>query len=79
MMSGSSAAGESIPPHFQFQKSATSAKGEAIRIEMVRFLLPVEGIFGWGTKQEFPISFGLNSKGGMDDDDFFLSTLKKLS
>ena len=71
MMSGSSAAGESIPPHFQFQKSATSAKGEAIRIEMVRFLLPVEGIFGWGTKQEFPISFGLNSKGGMDDDEFF--------
>ena len=69
--SGSLAAGESIPPHFQFQTSATSAEGEAIRIEMVRFLLPVEGIFGWGTKPEFPISFGLNSKGGMDDDEFF--------
>jgi hypothetical protein len=58
-------------PHFQFQTSATSAEGEAIRIEMVRFLLPVEGVFGWETKQEFPISFGLNSKGGMDDDEFF--------
>ena len=77
MISGSSAAGESIPPHFQFQTSATSAEGEAIRIEMVRFLLPVEGIFGWGTKQEFPISFGLNSKGGWMMMNF-LSTSKKL-
>jgi hypothetical protein len=65
MISGSSVAGKSIPPHFQFQTSATSAEGEVIHIEMVRFLLPVECIFGWGTKQEFPISFGLNSKGGM--------------
>ena len=77
MISGSLAAGKSIPSHFQFQTSATSAEGEAICIEMVRFLLPVEGIFGWGTKQEFPISFGLNSKGGMDDDEF-LTTFKKL-
>jgi hypothetical protein len=62
MMTGSSAAGEAIPPHFQ---------GEAIRIEMIRYLLDVKGIFGWETEQEFPISIGLNSKGGMDDDDFF--------
>ena len=49
-----------------------------IRIEMIHFFLVVEGsTFGWGTKQEFPISFGLNSKGGMDDDEF-LTTFKKL-
>ncbi len=72
MMSGSSAAGEAIPPHFQFQTSATSADGEAIRIEMIRYLLAVKGIFGWGTEQDFPISNGLNSKGGiLDDNDFF--------
>ena len=71
MISGSSAAGEAIPPHFQFQTSATSAEGEAIRIEMIRYLLNVKGIFGWETEQEFPISIGLNSKGGMDDDNFF--------
>ena len=54
MISGSSAAGEAIPPHFQFQTSATSAEGEAIRIEMIRYLLNVKGIFGWETEQEFP-------------------------
>jgi hypothetical protein len=48
-----------------------SADREAIRIEMIRYLLAVKGIFGWGTEQDFPISFGLNSKGGMDDDEFF--------
>ena len=44
MITGSSAAGEAIPPHFQFQTSATSAEGEAIRIEMIRYLLDVKGI-----------------------------------
>ena len=51
MISGSSAAGEAIPPHFQFQTSATSAEGKAIRIEMIRYLLDVKGIFGWETEQ----------------------------
>ena len=71
MIGGNSAAGEAIPPHFQFQTSASSAEGEAIRIEMIRYFTAVKGIFRWGTEQEFPISFGLNSKGGMDDYEFF--------
>jgi hypothetical protein len=71
MISVSSATGKAIPPHFQFQTSATSAEGEAIRIEMIRYLLDVKGIFGWRMEQEFPISIGLNSKGEMDDDEFF--------
>jgi len=78
MICGSSELGKAIPPHFQFQTSATSAEGEAIRIEIIRYFTPVKGIFGWGTEQEFPISFGLNSKGGMDDD-AFLNILKHLS
>ena len=78
MISGSLAAGEAIPPHFQFQMSASSAKGEAIRIEMIRYFTAVKGIFGWGTEQEFSVSFGLNSKGGMDDEEF-LNILKHLS
>jgi hypothetical protein len=78
MIAGSSALGKAIPPHFQFQTLASSAEGEAILLEMVRYFTPVKGIFGWGTEQEFPISFGLNSKGGMDDDEF-LNILKHLS
>jgi hypothetical protein len=71
MISGSSAVGKAIPPHFQFQTSATSAEGEAILIEINCYLLDVKGIFGWRTEQELPISIGLNSKGGMDDDELF--------
>jgi hypothetical protein len=41
MIGGSSAAGEAIPPHFQFQMSASSAEGEAIRIEMIRYFTAV--------------------------------------
>jgi hypothetical protein len=34
-------------------------------------MLSVLGTFGHSTKQSFPTSIGLNSKGGMDEDDFF--------
>ncbi len=79
MISRSSAAGKAIPPHFQFQTLATSAEGKAIRIEMICYLLDVKGIFGWRTEQEFPISIGLNSKGGMDNDEFFEYVKKSIT
>ena len=37
----------------------------------MRYMLDVRGTFGHKSKQSFPISFGLNSKGGMDDQEFF--------
>ena len=36
MISGSSAAGEPLPPHFQFQTSAQTAEAGYIRIECIR-------------------------------------------
>jgi hypothetical protein len=71
MITGSTAAGEPLPPHFQFQMSSQSAENESIRIEMMRYMLDVRGTFGYDTKQSFPISIGLNNKGGMDDEEFF--------
>ena len=71
MISGSTAAGEPLPPHFQFQTSAQSAEAEAIRIETIRYMLDVKGTFGHESEQSFPISLGLNHKGGMDDEEFF--------
>ncbi len=70
MISGSTAAGEPLPPHFQFQTAAQSAEGEAIRIECIRYMLDVRGTFGHPTEQSFPILLGLNAKGGMDDEEF---------
>jgi hypothetical protein len=70
MISGSTAAGEPLPPHFQFQTSAQTAKAEAIRIETIRYMLDIRGTFGHESEQSFPISLGLNHKGGMDDQEF---------
>jgi hypothetical protein len=63
MISGSSASGEPIPPHFQFQKS--------IRIETICYMLNVRGFLGHAVKQLYPVSIVLNNKGGMDDAEFF--------
>jgi hypothetical protein len=71
MISGSTAAGEPLLPHFQFQMSAQTAEAEAIRIETTRYMLDVRGTFGHESKQSFPISLGLNHKGGMDNQEFF--------
>ena len=54
MISGSTAAGEPLPPHFQFQTAAQSAEGEAIRIECICYMLDVRGTFGHPTEQSFP-------------------------
>ena len=34
-------------------------------------MLDIRGTFGHESKQSFPVSLGLNNKGGMDDDEFF--------
>jgi len=71
MITGSSANGEVIPTHFQFQTKAQTEEKEAIRVECIWYMLSVLGTFGYSTKKSFPTSIGLNSKGGMDADDFF--------
>ena len=78
MISGSSAAGEPLPPHFQFQTSAQTAEAEYIRIECIRYMLDVRAQFGHDTEQSFPISLGLNSKGGMDVDEFYEYIVKSI-
>ena len=46
MITGSTAAGEPLPPHFQFQTPSQSAENESIRIEMMQYMLDVRGTFG---------------------------------
>jgi hypothetical protein len=71
MISWSSAAGELIPPHFQFQTTAQTAEAKAIRIKCLHYMLNVQAYFGYNKALSLPISFGFNHKGGMDDNDFF--------
>ena len=71
MIGGSNAAGKPIPPHLQFQTLAQTPDAEALHIECIRYMLNVQAAFGHEEIQSFPISLGLNNKGGMEDVDFF--------
>ncbi len=70
MITGSTAAGKALPPHFQFQTAAQTAETERIRFECAGFMMPVRGTFGGDEERSWPITYGLNEKGGMDQDEF---------
>ena len=53
------------------QTSAQTPDAEALHIECIRYMLNVQAAFGHEEIQSFPISLGLNNKGGMEDVDFF--------
>jgi hypothetical protein len=71
MIMGSIAAGEALPPYFQFQTAAQTDENESIRNECLRYILDVVGFFGHKEKQQMPVLFGMNAKGDMDEDEFF--------
>ena len=70
MITGSTAEGEAIPTHFQFQTSAQS--GETMRLNnmMLEFMPTITGKFGCNEEQDWDCIFGMNTKGGMDDKEF---------
>ena len=63
-MCGSNAAGEALPPHFQFQTKATTEEGQRIRNEVFAHVVSVRGQFGHDEEKDFDVTFGLNTKGG---------------
>ncbi|KAL7549204.1 hypothetical protein ACHAWF_012476 [Thalassiosira exigua] len=71
MITGSNAAREALPPHFQFQTDAKADEGQRFRNEMTEWMLNVLGKFGGDAIKLWPCTFGMNSKGGMDDDEFY--------
>lgn len=70
MITGSNAAGEAIPPHFQFMTAAQSEETLRLRTEMAMYFPPIIGKFGRDEAQPIHVSFGLNEKGGMDEIEF---------
>jgi hypothetical protein len=65
---GSNAAGEALPPHFQFQTKTTTDEGQRLRNDVFTHCLRVVGKFGTEIERSWDQAFGLNTKGGMDDD-----------
>ena len=62
--------GEPIPPHFQFQTRAQSVETQSVNINLVTFLPNIIGKLGADEVKEWPVTFGFNAKGGMDNEQF---------
>ena len=70
LITGSTDAGESIPPHFQFLTKAQTVEMEKLRVDLVAYMPYVRGKFGAPGEQAWPITVGMNARGGMDDVEF---------
>ncbi len=70
LITGSTAAGEVLHPHFQFSTTAKSEVHAQVHLETVKFMKNVIGQFGHNEVKTFPCTFGLNEKGGMDKEEF---------
>ena len=75
LITGSTTAGESIPPHFQFSTKAKTTDKMRLRDELVKYYPNICGKFGCGEVRLWPVSFCMNTKGGMDDNEFELYLL----
>ncbi len=70
MIGGSTAAGEAIPPHFQFSTTAQTSDNMRLQCKLIEFMPSVIGKFAYEEEKEFPVTFGMNEKGGMDEVEF---------
>ena len=81
MITGSTAAGEPMPPHFQFLTMAQSEDTQRVNIRMSAFFPKIKGTFGTNCEKEWPVTLGMNLKGGMDEREFrsyFLNSIVPL-
>jgi hypothetical protein len=71
MITDSNAAGEALPPHFQFMTLAQSDDSMRMRMDMAEYSPDILCKFGRETApQPTAISYGMNEKGGMDEIEF---------
>ena len=77
LITGSSAFGEPLPPHFQFQTKAKTTENMNLRTETIRFMKNIHAAFGHRDsnneylERSWPVTLGMNEKGGMDDAEFY--------
>ena len=65
LITGSAAAREAIPTHFQFSTKAQTAETEKLRVELVAYMPNVRGKFGAPEEQPWSITVGMNARGDM--------------
>ena len=70
MITGSNAAGDPIPPHLQYQTKAKSTEQMKLDYDVAEYMPLVQGQFGCKEVRLWPVTFGSNEKGGMDNDEF---------
>ena len=70
LITGSTAAGEALPPHIQFQTKAKSNDTERISIDVIEHCPKVKGKFGCPEQRLWPVTFGMNENGGMNEEEF---------
>jgi phage terminase large subunit-like protein len=70
MIAGSNAAGEAFPPHLQFPSKAKSKEQMRLDYDILDHIPQVRGRFGCEEEHLWPVTFGVNEKGGMDDNEF---------
>ena len=71
LITGSTGAGEALPAHMQFQTAAQSADTQRMRTETMEWIPKVRGKFGGDEVKDWSCTFGMNEKGGMDDEEFY--------
>ncbi len=70
MITGSNAFGEAIVPHLQFQTKAKTAATARLSYDILDYVPWVFGQSGEKKECSWPVTFGLNEKGGMNDKQF---------
>lgn len=78
MITGSNAAGEAIPPHFQFMTAAKSDETTKFNQNTLSFFTEVRAKFGLEEETMRDISVGLNEKGGMNEAEFEKYVMKSI-
>jgi hypothetical protein len=70
LIPGSTAAGKVFPPHIQFQSKAKRIDTARINIDGAEHMQHVLGKFGRKEVKPWPNKFGMNKKGGIDNEEF---------
>jgi hypothetical protein len=70
LMQGCTAGKELIPPHFQLPSDAMTEDGMKISSDFIKDMHLTVGTFGHDDLQEFPCTYGMNTKGGMNGKEF---------
>ena len=81
MITGSTAVGEAIPWHFQFSMASKSKDTQRLNVTSITYFPKIKGKFGNSDFKEWPVTIGMNEKGGMDDVEFrqyFLNSIVPL-